>query len=50
MFDHVTTRSSDRAASEHFYALVLATLGIGPACEHYTQWADFSLAGATRAS
>jgi catechol 2,3-dioxygenase-like lactoylglutathione lyase family enzyme len=28
VFDHVTIRASDRAASERFYALVLATLGI----------------------
>ncbi len=28
MFDHVTIRVGDRAASERFYATVLAALGI----------------------
>ena len=28
MFDHVTIRSSDRAASERFYDTVLAVLGL----------------------
>jgi hypothetical protein len=28
VFDHVTIRASDRAASERFYELALSTLGI----------------------
>ena len=47
MFDHVTIRASDRAASERFYATVLATLGIAQRYrdEQFTEWEqDFSLA------
>lgn len=45
MFDHVTIRVADRAASERFYATVLETLGIalshsGP---ELAEWNDFSL-------
>ena len=49
MFDHVTIRVADRAASERFYDTVLATLGVeelrraGP----YPEWGDFSIAEAT---
>ncbi len=48
MFDHVTIRVSDRAASEGFYSTVLATLGVeqthsGAA---FSEWDDFSLAAA----
>jgi catechol 2,3-dioxygenase-like lactoylglutathione lyase family enzyme len=48
LFDHVTIRVSDRAASEAFYELVLHTLGIeqsysGP---EFAEWNTFSLAGA----
>ena len=48
MFDHVTIRASERAASERFYAVVLAMLGIekthaGP---HYAEWDDFSVSQA----
>ena len=48
MFDHVTIRVSDRAASERFYETVLATLGIEQThrSEPYTEWRDFSLASA----
>jgi catechol 2,3-dioxygenase-like lactoylglutathione lyase family enzyme len=48
MFDHVTIRASDRAASERFYRTVLAPLGIDPTStgEHFTEWDDFSLAQA----
>lgn len=48
MFDHVTIRVSDRAASERFYDTVLPTLGIGPPSsdEYYTEWDDFSIAAA----
>jgi catechol 2,3-dioxygenase-like lactoylglutathione lyase family enzyme len=28
VFDHVTIRASDRAASERFYTTVLGTLGV----------------------
>ena len=48
MFDHVTVRGSDRAASERFYDTVLATLGIEKtyADEYFVEWNDFSLAEA----
>ena len=48
MFDHVTIRVSDRAASERFYATVLATLGIeqSHSGEDFPEWDDFSLAEA----
>ena len=48
MFDHVTIRVSDRAASERFYDTVLPTLGIRKTGtgEHYTEWDDFSIAAA----
>src|SRR5687767_8477046 len=47
MFDHVTIRVSDRAASERFYDTVVATLGLGRGGdEHYAEWGDFSLAAA----
>jgi catechol 2,3-dioxygenase-like lactoylglutathione lyase family enzyme len=49
VFDHVGIRVSDRAASERFYDVVLATLG--PERRHtgeeYTLWKGFSLAQAT---
>lgn len=45
MFDHVTIRVSDRAASERFYSTVLTTLGIEGT--HHTEtlsaWDDFAL-------
>lgn len=46
MFDHVTIRVSDRAASERFYETVLAVLGIEQthSGEHFAEWDDFSLA------
>ena len=45
MFDHVTIRASDRAASEAFYRLVLPTLGLEQSYsgEHFAEWGDFSL-------
>ena len=48
MFDHVTIRVSDRAASERFYDTVLATLGIERthADDSFVEWGDFSLAAA----
>ena len=48
MFDHVTIRASDRAASERFYDTVLATLGIEKthSGELGPEWDDFSLAQA----
>ena len=48
MFDHVTIRVTDRAASRAFYATVLGTLGIEPtsAGEAFVEWDDFSIAGA----
>ena len=49
MFDHVTIRTSDRAASELFYELVLRTIGIEQTSrdEHYAEWDDFSLSQAS---
>jgi catechol 2,3-dioxygenase-like lactoylglutathione lyase family enzyme len=48
MFDHVTIRVSDRAASERFYETVLRTLGVQKtyADEHLPEWDDFSLSPA----
>ena len=49
MFDHVTIRVSDRAASERFYETVLAVVGIDETYsdDQFTEWGDFSLAAAT---
>jgi catechol 2,3-dioxygenase-like lactoylglutathione lyase family enzyme len=49
MFDHVTIRVSDRAASERFYTAVLGAIGIDTTHrgEQFTEWGDFSLAHAT---
>jgi catechol 2,3-dioxygenase-like lactoylglutathione lyase family enzyme len=49
MFDHITIRSSDRAASERFYETVLRTIAIEQthSDEHYAEWDDFSLGAAT---
>ena len=41
MFDHVTIRVSDRAASVRFYTTVLATLGIEQSTPD--EWGDFGL-------
>jgi catechol 2,3-dioxygenase-like lactoylglutathione lyase family enzyme len=48
VFDHVTIRVSDRAASERFYDTVLGALGIERTStdERYPEWDDFSLATA----
>jgi catechol 2,3-dioxygenase-like lactoylglutathione lyase family enzyme len=48
VFDHVTIRVSDRAASERFYGTVLRTLGIEQThgVEQFAEWNDFSLAPA----
>jgi catechol 2,3-dioxygenase-like lactoylglutathione lyase family enzyme len=49
VFDHVTIRVSDRAASERFYRTVLDAIGTEPTNpgEEYTEWNDFGLAEAT---
>jgi catechol 2,3-dioxygenase-like lactoylglutathione lyase family enzyme len=49
VFDHVTIRASDRAASQRFYATVLRALGIDLSHDGdwYAEWRDFSLAQAT---
>jgi catechol 2,3-dioxygenase-like lactoylglutathione lyase family enzyme len=49
LFDHVTIRASDRAASERFYDTVLATLGIEKdhSVAYGAEWNDFSLSAAT---
>jgi catechol 2,3-dioxygenase-like lactoylglutathione lyase family enzyme len=48
MFDHVTIRVGDRAASERFYDTVLAALGIDPTyrTRWFTEWEDFSVTDA----
>ncbi len=48
MFDHVTIRVSDRAASRRFYDTVLAPLGhpITNSNEEYDEWYDFGIAEA----
>jgi catechol 2,3-dioxygenase-like lactoylglutathione lyase family enzyme len=45
MFDHVTIRVADRAASEAFYATVLEPLGIEATYSdaRFAEWDDFSL-------
>jgi catechol 2,3-dioxygenase-like lactoylglutathione lyase family enzyme len=45
VFDHVTIRVADRAASEAFYRTVLSTLGIEPTASsaEFAEWGDFSL-------
>jgi catechol 2,3-dioxygenase-like lactoylglutathione lyase family enzyme len=47
VFDHVTIRVSDGAASEAFYDLVLGTLGIERTSfeDDFAEWDDFSLSG-----
>jgi catechol 2,3-dioxygenase-like lactoylglutathione lyase family enzyme len=51
LFDHVTIRVADRAASVSFYDTVLRTLGIVQtgADDQYTEWDDFSVAVAASA-
>ena len=48
VFDHVTIRVSDRAASERFYETVLAALDLRPeaADADATRWGEFALAPA----
>jgi catechol 2,3-dioxygenase-like lactoylglutathione lyase family enzyme len=48
VFDHVTIRVSDRAASELFYDTVLQALDVARTHtgQHYAEWGDFSLAAA----
>jgi catechol 2,3-dioxygenase-like lactoylglutathione lyase family enzyme len=48
MFDHVTIRVTDRAASERFYDTILTTLGIDRTYRTgtFSEWGDFSLAEA----
>ena len=52
MFDHVTIRVADRAASERFYDTVLETLGIDRtyATGTFSEWRNFSLTAADRAN
>ena len=52
MFDHVTIRVSNRAASERFYDTVLRTLGIEQTHtgDEFAEWDDFSLADADDSS
>jgi catechol 2,3-dioxygenase-like lactoylglutathione lyase family enzyme len=48
VFDHVTIRVTDRAASERFYDTVLIPLGIDRTYRTgtFSEWQDFSLTGA----
>jgi catechol 2,3-dioxygenase-like lactoylglutathione lyase family enzyme len=48
VFDHVTIRATDRSASERFYDIVLAPLGVEGSSRRagFTGWAEFSLTGA----
>jgi len=48
VFDHVTIRVSDRAASQGFYDTVLLPLGIETTYSdgRFAEWDDFSLAAA----
>jgi catechol 2,3-dioxygenase-like lactoylglutathione lyase family enzyme len=48
VFDHVTIRVADPAASQRFYATVLAALGVEQTSggEHFVEWDDFSFAPA----
>ncbi len=48
MFDHVTIRAADRAASERFYNKVLAQLGIDETYRtaSFSEWGNFMVAGA----
>lgn len=48
MFDHVTIRVTDRAASERFYDPVLRPLAIDQSyrTNAFSEWREFSLAGA----
>jgi catechol 2,3-dioxygenase-like lactoylglutathione lyase family enzyme len=48
VFDHVTIRASDRAASERFYLTTLGALGINQerSSADFAEWNDFSLAQA----
>jgi|SRR3954470_3971763 catechol 2,3-dioxygenase-like lactoylglutathione lyase family enzyme len=52
MFDHVTIRVRDRAASERFYSTVLIPLGIDKTYRTnlFSEWQDFALAEAERRS
>jgi catechol 2,3-dioxygenase-like lactoylglutathione lyase family enzyme len=49
VFDHVTIRVSDRAASKRFYDTVLPSLGLGEPghAGGYMEWGDFSIAEAS---
>jgi catechol 2,3-dioxygenase-like lactoylglutathione lyase family enzyme len=49
LFDHVTIRVSDRAASVRFYDTVLGAIAIDRTAtgEHLPEWDDFSLAAAS---
>jgi len=48
VFDHVTIRVSDRAASKRFYELALGELGFEPSAvgDHFDEWWDFSISQA----
>jgi catechol 2,3-dioxygenase-like lactoylglutathione lyase family enzyme len=52
VFDHVTIRASDRAASERFYLTVLGAVGIEQTHSdaEFAEWEDFSIVEATASS
>ena len=47
MFDHVTIRAADRAASEAFYDVVLPVIGLerNYGGEALAEWGDYSVVG-----
>ena len=49
MFDHVTIRVADRAASEEFYDLVLPVVGVEKTYsgEVFAEWGDYSIVAAS---
>ena len=49
MFDHVTIRAEDRAASESFYDAVLPVLGVGKTHSgvDFAEWGDYSVVAAS---
>jgi len=49
VFDHVTFRASDRPASERFYDIVLAAIGLEQTYSgaDFVEWEELSLAQAT---
>jgi catechol 2,3-dioxygenase-like lactoylglutathione lyase family enzyme len=49
MFDHVTIRAAERAASEAFYDLVLPVVGVPKTYsgDDFAEWGDYSIVAAS---